>query len=352
MLGFINDQFFLEQITTPLNRILSFFGITETAGFKAHHLLVYYTLLAAIMHYYSCYLKIKHQRTDSNPIFEKTSYLICYLILVFGIGVVSFIEPWVMYMKSIDKWIIGCSLFYILFGLTLYLFIDKKSRHIGNYKRIAYTSITLLFLASCYPSFDSEKEYVFHVFLFASILLLLFPFIRDAIKGKFKAPKKNKVRTFSLFAFELTVIFSSIYFIHSSFISKVLEKSNKSYFELRLDASDKISDQKLFPLFHVFNEGKMVINSKKESLTKQEQLALTLKILRNNHNLANYLNGRSSDDSSLIFTLNDSTNTSDSVYSVSLSMLLEENPKSSVRAFFFKKYLEKKDSVQKDLKTV
>lgn len=315
---FINDQFFLGYINEKI-----LWGILSI---KSYHLLVLYTILACTHHLYSSIYLIKYQREKGNDAtFESISFLVSSLFLVFGVGVVSLIEPWVMYMGSINAWILVCTVIFLLFALVQYLFIDKQDRQISFFKRFAFSSFLVLFIMSCYPNFNLEsKSYVF-VYAIYAVILFGAPFVRSRLKGDDNTDLKSML----FFGGELMVLVVVFSFIQLNFVSVILSETNKAYFNTRLQAADHVSKEKLFPLFHLGEKNESLV----DGLTSEEYGAFSRKIFDNNHKLVNFLKKRSQDSTDLHFK----TASGDTIWLTELSR--NHWNSTSVRSFFYREYL-------------
>lgn len=324
VLFFINDQFFLDGL-----RI----GVFQPFK-KAHHLLIWYTLLACGFLFYTSRIQVKYSlNKGSSAPFETSSFFVYFLFLLFGIGVISYIEPWVIYKSEINYFIVRCSLFYLLFGLTLYLVSKKEKYLFTNYKRFSYGSMGFLLIVSCYPSLTYSVEYSDNVsIIYGSYAILLF--VSPVIKRIAKKGKDPSLGALLKFALELLIIFLVFWAVQNTLMKGWMKKANIAYYNSRVEALNKVSNKKIFPLIHFedpilkvsipkaakeevdkrltkkqldtisekFADGLKLANYK-DSLINREKARLMIlfadTIYSLNHKIVDVLNNRSADSASL-----------------------------------------------------
>lgn len=283
---------------------------------KSHYLLIWYTVLACLFHTYVVHFQVKtREKTGTNAVYETTSFFVFFLLILLGIGVFSFIEPWVMYRADINLYILCCSIFYLIYGLVNYLCFKKEKHLFINYKRFSFGSVWLLFIVSCYPSLTYDEKYTNYVrwiYIAYAIVLVISPIIKGVIT------KSNTKRTSTMpvirFTIEISVIIGLLIMVQNVLVCDLLKKTNQSYYESRLEAMKKVSKKKIFPLIHFDSRSDLDKNiqkiakaqaSSKDNSANRESIVDSLRVVfadtiyALNHKIVDVINYRSNNKDNL-----------------------------------------------------
>ncbi len=308
-----------------------FFLYSSSLGnFNAHYILWYYLFIAtAELIYFVLFYCIKIKENSNAAIFIIACGLVFSIDIVLGLGMMAFIEPWIIYNKDTQFQVVAAGTFYLIPLLFLYLQYGGKSRKLSTFKLLAIVFLVLIFMLSSFPVLAWNSHIPINA-IGATTIVLIVVLLFNAGHIAYQAIKKKKKNGVINFLEQIKIPYSLLFGIllvaiflcvaQKYFFNKALLKANMAYFDQRLEASKNISDSKVFPL--IFFNKTATLSSSKNSLiicldskpirvplnfssqydkhnsesdiTLYARFSALNTVAKNNHAFANFKNGRSS----------------------------------------------------------
>lgn len=230
---FISNQFFLY------NRLFEFQSTT----------ILWYYLIVAISELTLMWRMSLH--LDRRRSFLITCFLVFGMDLVFGLGVMAFIEPWIIYKSSIQTVLLACAFVYLLMSLGLFFFSKKGVRELADVKNFITAYFLVITLLACFPSLSWDYGQSMWFMIISGLILLSVLLVR-AFSEKNKKEAMGGIKS-TLFG---SLVIGVAGCIVIALFSGALLTANRHYMAQRKEASKKISKDKIYPLVAYSKEEK------------------------------------------------------------------------------------------------
>lgn len=294
----VSASFTLSKIVIPVFFISNqFFLYDNKLGMEvpAVSILWLYCLLAVLEMIWAWW--------TTRGVADRRSFLIaCSLIfsmdLIFGIGIMAFIEPWVMYRAGIQYQIVIAAFIFLHVCLATYFLPLNGNRNLSDLKNLIAVHYLLLLFCICFPALSWDPRTGI-IAISISTVSLLAAILWRALKDENRIEALKRIVSTTLG----TIFLAGASMMIVGFYSGALLKANRHYMIHRKEASQQVSGKKVFPLL-AYSENLYQDNcflyliqssySHCEDLNENElKRAIFWSIANSNHLFADSVNGRS-----------------------------------------------------------